>query len=218
MTQFSAASVSSREAFARQVAPVAGADSAIRRGWGDKGKAGGATGPWIIRDQSATGCRVVSPMPKAIRVGDLICMYDAKEHWDVALVRRWKLAGDDRIEMGLLWLARNARPIKLYPVQSAHGPDSAAPVYGLGGEPQGGERELLLALLPMSACVNPERRWERAVAEGKAVLKLDAVELRGTDWCWTRMRVMSVEPGTPGTGGAQQSDEVTEINITAPPE
>ena len=178
-----------------------------------------AGGAWIVRDQSGSGCRVVSPVQRgnALKVGDVVAMNDVDDHWDVALVRRWKLAGDDRVEMGLLWFARNARPLKLFPVQNPHGHDGIAPVQGLGGEPQGGDGNVLLALLPTTACSNLERQWERAVPGGKALLKIDAIELPGVDWCWTRLLVLSLQPGLPGRPAVEQLDEeITEIEITAP--
>ena len=200
--------------------PTAANASGVRRGWDDPSRKSGGSG-WIVRDQSTSGCRVLSPMPKgqALKVGDVIAMHDAAGAWDVALVRRWKLAGDDRIEMGLLWLARNARPVKLFPLRDASGTDSLAPVSGLGGEQQGGDHRVLFALLPAIAGAHRARKWERAVPEGKAVMQIEAVELSGADWCWVRVRVLSIEAGTAGAHVKQgTSEEFTEIEITAPPE
>ena len=214
-------------------APVAGAaarasspafpagTSGVRRSWEDTiartTERGG--GQWIVRDQSESGSRVVSPLQKgiALKVGDVVAMHDAQGHWEIALVRRWKLAGDDRVEMGLLWLARNARPLKLFAVAGGAGGDGVRPVQGLGGEPEAGGG-VLMALLPAVACSNTQRQWERAVPGGKAVLRIDAIELAGVDWCWTRLEVTSVQAGLPGRGVAVEQDgEVTEIEITAPP-
>jgi hypothetical protein len=153
-------------------------------------------------------------------VGDAIALHDPiTDQWDVALVRRWKLVGEDRVEMGLLWFGRNARPLKLFPVLSGSRSDEAKPVDGLGGEPESGKREFLLALLPAAACADLQRSWERAAPWGKSVLRIESIELPGTDWCWARLRVVADEPGVAGARSAQPpTDDITEIEITAPRE
>lgn len=203
--------------------PAAGiADQGVGRGWGSQEADARSAGLWIVRDQSVSGCRIVSPAGKGsgLKVGDAIAMHDpVTGQWDVALVRRWKLAGEDRSEMGLLWFGRNANPLKLYPVPSAARWDDVRPVDGLGGEPEGGSGDLLLALLPATACADPQRTWERAAPWGKSVLYLEEIELPGTDWCWARLRVVAREPGVAGAHAEQSSaDEITEIEITAPRE
>ena len=191
--------------------------SGIRRNWDDPQATTSAAGPgWTVRDQSTSGCRVVAPWPKgqSLKVGDVIAMSDSAGAWDVALVRRWKLAGDDRVEMGLLWLARNARPLQLFPVRNDGG--EAMPAFVLGGELQGGDRRTLLALVPAIVTANRGQQWERAVPEGKAVLTVESVELPGTDWSWVKMNVVSVAAGAPGMLHEYQSGGVHEIEITAP--
>jgi hypothetical protein len=203
--------------------PVAGvAGAGIRRGTGsDEPKPRGGV-LWIVRDESVSGCRVVSPAGKGggLKVGDAIAMRDPiTDQWDVALVRRWKLAGEDRVEMGLLWFGRNAKPLKLYPVSSGSRWDEAKPVDGLGGEPEGGKGEFLLALLPATATADLQRTWERATPWGKSVLRIESIELPGSDWCWARLRVVANERGVAGARSEQpHPDEMTEIEITAPRE
>ena len=192
--------------------------SGIRRNW-DEPQAAAVFGPgWTVRDQSTSGCRVIAPWPKnhPLKVGDVIAMNDSQGAWDVALVRRWKLAGDDRVEMGLLWLARNARPLQLFAVQ----PDDrdAVPEFALGGEPQGGDHRTLLALVPAAVTADRAQQWERAVPEGKALLAVDTIELPGPDWSWVRMRVVSFAAGAPGLRNDYQGGGVHEIEITAPRE
>jgi hypothetical protein len=192
--------------------------SGVRRNW-DEPQAATVFGPgWTVRDQSSTGCRVVAPWPKnhPLKVGDVIAMNDAFGAWDVALVRRWKLAGDDRVEMGLLWLARNARALQMFAVQTDD--RDAVPEFALGGEPQGGDHRILLALVPASVSADHSQQWERAVPEGKAVLMVDATELSGPDWAWVRMRVVSVAAGAPGLRNESEGGGVHEIEITAPRE
>lgn len=208
---------------ARAPAAAGVADGGVRRGWGGEEADPRSAGLWIVRDQSVSGCRVVSPAGKGggLKVGDAVALHDpVTDQWDVALVRRWKQAGEDRIETGLLWFGRNAKPLKLFPVLSSGSRwDDAQPIHGLGGEPEGGTGELLLALLPATAITNPERVWERAAPWGKSVLRLDSIELPGTDWCWARLRVVAREPGVAGARAAEPfSDEITEIEITAPRE
>lgn len=203
--------------------PVTGAtDSGIRRGWGSHEPGPHSTGLWSVRDESVSGCRVVSPAGKGggPKVGDALALHDPlTDQWDVALVRRWKLAGEDRVEIGLLWFGRNAKPLKLYPVFSGSRWDEAKPVDGLGGEPDGGKGEFLLALLPAAACTDPQRSWERAAPWGKSVLRMESIDLPGTDWCWARLRVVANEPGVAGARSEQPpTDEITEIEITAPRE
>ena len=193
--------------------------SGIRRNWDAPDTPPTVFGPgWTVRDQSTSGCRVVAPWPKnhLLKVGDAIAMNDSFGAWDVALVRRWKLAGDDRVEMGLLWLARNARPLQLFAVQTDD--REAVPEFVLGGEPQGSDHRTLLALAPASVSAHPAQQWERAVPEGKAVLVVDAIELPGPDWSWVRMRVVSVATGEPGLRNEYQAGGVHEIEITAPRE
>jgi hypothetical protein len=203
--------------------PVAGAsDSGLSRGWGHDGPDRRSTELWIVRDESVSGCRVVSPAGKGggLKVGDAIALHDPlTDQWDVALVRRWKLAGEDRVEMGLLWFGRNAKPLKLFPVLSGFRSNEAKPVDGLGGEPAGGNGEFLLALLPAAACADLQRSWERAAPWGKSVLRIESIELPGTDWCWARLRVVANEPSVVGARSAQPpTDGITEIEITAPRE
>lgn len=203
--------------------PVAGvSDSGIRREWGSDQPDARSAGLWSVRDESVSGCRVVSPAGKGggLTVGDAIALHDPlTDQWDVALVRRWKLAGEDRVEMGLLWLGRNAKPLKLYPVFSGSRWDEAKPVDGLGGEPESGKGEFLHALLPAAACADLQRSWERAAPWGKSVLRIESIELPGTDWCWVRLRVVANEPGVAGARSEQPpTDEITEIEITAPRE
>lgn len=203
--------------------PVAGAsDSGGGRGWGSDQPGPRSAGLWSVRDESVSGCRAVSPAGKGggLKVGDAIALHDPlTDQWDVALVRRWKLAGEDRVEMGLLWFGRNAKPVKLYPVFSGSRWEDAKPVDGLGGEPEGGNGESLLVLLPATACTDPQQSWERSAPWGKSVLRMESIELPGTDWCWARLRVVAKEPGVAGARTAQPpTDEITEIEITAPRE
>ena len=197
-------------------------DAGIRRTWGSPEPDQRSAGLWTVRDESVSGCRVVSPAAKGggLKVGDAIALHDPiTDQWDVALVRRWKLAGDDRVVLGLLWFGRNARPLTLHPVLSVSHWDEAKPVDGLGGELEGGKGEFLLALLPAAACADPQRSWERAAPWGKSVLRLESIELPGIDWCWARLRVVANEPGVAGARSEQPpSDEITEIEITAPRE
>lgn len=193
--------------------------SGIRRNWNAADAAPIAFGPgWTVRNQSTSGCRVVAPWPKnhPLKVGDVIAMNDSLGAWDVALVRRWKLAGDDRVEMGLLWLARNARPLQLFAVQTDD--REVVPEFVLGGEPQGSDHRTLLALVPANVSAHPAQKWERAVPEGMAVLVVDAIELPGPDWSWVRMRVVSVAAGAPGLRRETEDGDVHEIEITAPRE
>jgi hypothetical protein len=200
----------------------------------DSVKAGGAQAPnvripanedrggnlWVVRDESISGCRVVSPAAKggALRVGDAVALHDPlNDQWDVSLVRRWKLAGEDRLELGVLWLARNAKPLVLYPVQDPDEETAPKPIDALGGEPVGSENALLLALLPATACARSDARFERAAPRGKAILKIEHIELPGLDWCWVRMSIVAIEPGVAGERQPQpRSNTITEIEITAP--
>jgi hypothetical protein len=174
---------------------------------------------WIVRDESVSGCRVVSPAQKrnTLRVGDAVALHDPlTDSWDVSLVRRWKLAGEDRIELGLLWLARNAKPLVLYPGDTADDRD-VEPIHVLGGEPVGSEQSLLLALMPAAACAAADATFERAAASGKLILKIEHVELPGIDWCWVRLAILGIEPGIAGERKPPSNDRaVTEIEITAP--
>ena len=176
---------------------------------------------WIVRDESISGCRAVSPAGKggSVRVGEAVILHDPlSDQYDVALVRRWKMSGEDRVEMGVMWLGRNAKPLLLYP--SATGmSDDLRPVHVFGGEPERGNGEYLMALVPLPTFASPEQRWERAAPRGRLVLQLDAVELSGTDWSWVRLRVIEKKAGAPGRGaGSAAGNEMTEIEITAPRE
>jgi hypothetical protein len=175
---------------------------------------------WVVRDESISGCRVVSPAAKggALRVGDAVALHDPlNDQWDVSLVRRWKLAGEDRLELGLLWLARNAKPLVLYPVQDADEESAVKPIDALGGEPVGSENALLLALLPATACARSDALFERDAPRGKAILRIEHIELPGLDWCWARLAIVGIEPGVAGERQAKpRSNTITEIEITAP--
>ena len=196
--------------------------SGVRRGWGTDGSDAKGGELWIVRDQSVSGCRVVSPARKAagLKVGDAVALHDPLSgQWDVALVRRWRLAGDERIEVGLLWFARNAQPLILHPVLKTDRWDTAKAIHGLGGAPEGSSGEFLLALLPAVFLADQERTWERAAPRGKSVLRMESVELPGTDWCWVKLNVIAHEPGVAGERAQQPlSDEITEIEITPPRE
>jgi hypothetical protein len=203
--------------------PAAGVtDSGSRRERGNNEPDPRSAGLWIVRDESVSGCRVVSPAGKGggLKVGDAIALHDpVTDQWDVALVRRWKLAGEDRVETGLLCFGRNAKPLKLFPISSGTQWNEDRPVDGLGGEPEGSEGRLLLALLPATACEDLERSWERATPWGKSVLQIESIELPGTDWCWARLRIIANESGAAGGRGKQPpTDGVTEIEIIAPRE
>lgn len=202
--------------------PVAGTSaSSIRRTWANE-ELEAKDGLWIVRDQSNSGCRVVAPVGKGagLKVGDAVVLHDPlTDQWDVALVRRWKLAGDERIEVGLLWFARNAKPLKLHPVLSTVRWEPAIPIHGLGGEPEGGSGEFIFALLPASFLAKPERTWERAAPRGKSLLRLETVELPGTDWCWVKLRLIAHETGVAGERAEDPlSDGITEIEIRPPRE
>jgi len=175
---------------------------------------------WVVRDESLSGCRAVSPAAKggALRVGDAVALHDPlNDQWDVSLVRRWKLAGEDRLELGLLWLARNAKPLVLYPVGDAEDEEAQKPIDALGGEPVGSENSLLLALLPSTACARHDATFERAAPRGKAILRIEHIELPGLDWCWARLSIVAVEPGVAGERAPKpRTDSITEIEITAP--
>jgi hypothetical protein len=177
---------------------------------------------WTVHDESVSGCRVVSPAGKGggLQVGDAIVLHDPiTDQWDVALVRRWKLAGEELVETGLLWFGRNARPLTLFPVSSAARWDEAKPVHGLGGEPEGGKGEFILALLPAPVSGDLPQSWERTAPWGKSVLRTEAIALHGTDWCWARLRVVANAPGVAGARSAKSpTNEITEIEITAPRE
>ncbi|MEP7085523.1 MAG: hypothetical protein ABI854_12350, partial [Betaproteobacteria bacterium] len=207
--------------------PIAGARpgaqatlTKVRRGWGND--AAESSELWIIRDQSVSGCRVVSPSGKGagLKVGDAIALHDPLSgQWDVGLVRRWRFAGDERIEIGLLWFARNAQPLKLYPVPEAGRVETAKPMHGLGGAPEGGNGEFMLALLPVAFLALQSRSWEQSTPRGKSVLATEAIELPGTDWCWVKLRVTAREAGVAGEHGAEPAnDDITEIEITPPRE
>jgi len=175
---------------------------------------------WVVRDESVSGCRVVSPAAKggSLRVGDAVALHDPlTDSWDLSLVRRWKFAGEDRIELGLLWLARNAKPLELYPADETDRPGEPRPIGALGGEPVGSESGLLLALLPATACAKADATFERAAPRGKIVLKIDHIELPGLDWCWARLRIVAKESGVAGARKARPAESsITEIEITAP--
>jgi hypothetical protein len=175
---------------------------------------------WIVRDESVSGSRLVSPAGKGsgLRVGDAVALHDPlSDQWDVALVRRWKLAGEDRIELGTMWLARNAKPLVLYPSQSLTGDMDPKPIDVLGGEPVGSQGALLMALLPAAACARRDMTFERAAPSGKWILRIENIDLPGTDWCWITLRVVGTEAGTAGERKPlPQSEEITEIEITAP--
>ena len=97
--------------------------------------------------------------------------------------------------------------------------DDLRPVHVFGGEPERGNGEYLMALVPLPTFASPEQRWERAAPRGRLVLQLDAVELSGTDWSWVRLRVIEKKAGAPGRGaGSAAGNEMTEIEITAPRE
>jgi hypothetical protein len=176
---------------------------------------------WSVRDESVSGCRVVSPAGKGggLKVGDVIALRDPiVDQWDIALVRRWKQAGEDRVEMGLLWIGRKAIPLKLHPGSGSRW-NETKPVHALGGEPEGGKGEFLFALLPAAACVDRERTWERAAPWGRSVLRVESTELPGLDWEWVKLRVVANEPGIAGLQSKRPPpEEATEIEITAPPE
>ena len=175
---------------------------------------------WVIRDESITGSRLLSPAAKggSLRVGDAVALHDPlNDQWDVALVRRWKLAGDDRFELGTMWLARNAKPLVLHPAQSVPGQPDPKPVDALGGEPVGSEGALLMALVPAAACAKRDAVFERAAPRGKTILQIQNIDLPGTDWCWITLRVIGNEAGIAGERRQQpDSEEITEIEITAP--
>jgi hypothetical protein len=177
-------------------------------------------GLWIVRDESASGSRVVSPAGKGntLRVGDAVALHDPlTDQWDVALVRRWKLAGEDRVELGLMWLGRNAKPLVLYPGEDMQPEGPVAPIDALGGALVGAEAELLMAIIPAAVCAKPNASFERAAPKGKAILRIDNIELPGLDWCWAKLRVVGVEPGVAGERKeAPPSQMITEIEITAP--
>lgn len=194
---------------------------------GRNGEESGPRGPtlWIVRDESISGCRAVSPAGKgsSVRVGEAVILHDPlKDQYDVALVRRWKMSGEDRVEMGVMWLGRNAKPLVLYP--SATGMSGMAadvnPVHVFGGEPETGTGEYLMALVPLPTFAPAGRRWERAAPRGRLILQVDAVELSGTDWSWVRLRVVDKKAGAPGQRSAadEGGNELTEIEITAPRE
>jgi hypothetical protein len=200
---------------------MGGSDSGVKRGWSSDEPDRRTTVLWIVRDQSVSGCRVVSPAGKGSdpKVGDAIALHDPlTDQWDVALVRRWKLAGEERVEMGLLWFGRNAKPLKLFPVPAASQWEDSKPVDGLGGEPEGGTGEFLLALLPVAVSTDLQRCWERATPRGKSVLRVESIELPGIDWCWARLRIVAHEAGAAGVRTGPPPDEITEIEITAPRE
>jgi hypothetical protein len=177
---------------------------------------------WVVRDESLSGCRVVSPTAKvgALRVGDAVALHDPlNDQWDVSLVRRWKLAGEDRVELGVLWLARNAKPLVLYPAYDTDDEAALKAIDALGGEPVGSENALLLALLPAAACARPDATFERAAPRGKSILKIEHIELPGLDWCWARLAIVGTEPGVAGERQPKpRSNTITEIEITAPRE
>jgi hypothetical protein len=199
------------------VAKPAGTAANIQRSWGGDERGGSL---WAVRDEGASGTRIVSPAGKGatLRVGDAVALHDPlTDQWDVALVRRWKLAGEDRIELGTMWLARNAKPLVLYPSQSLTGDPDPKPIDVLGGEPVGSGGELLMALMPAAACAKRDVMFERAVPRGKALMKIENIDLPGTDWCWLTLRVTGTEAGTAGERKASAAtDEITEIEITAP--
>ncbi|MEO8136338.1 MAG: hypothetical protein ABI831_20475 [Betaproteobacteria bacterium] len=176
---------------------------------------------WIIRDESISGCRALSPADKggATRVGEAVALHDPlSDRYDVALVRRWKMAGENRVEMGVMWLGRNAVPLVLYPAASGATQGDGRPVHVFGGEPEGGKGDLLMALVPLPAFASLEQRWERADPRGKVVLQVDAAVLSGSDWAWVRLRVADNKAGAPGGRDADNGDDdkMTEIEITAP--
>ncbi|MEO7761595.1 MAG: hypothetical protein ABIS68_06760 [Casimicrobiaceae bacterium] len=177
-------------------------------------------GLWIVRDESASGSRIVSPAGKgaSLRVGDAVAMHDPlTNQWDVALVRRWKLAGEDRIELGLMWLGRNAKPLRLYEVQGVSGERAPKVIDAIGGEPVGSQGERLMVLLPAAACANRDTVFERDAGRGKTILQLQNVDLPGLDWCWATLRVVRNEPGIAGEHkAAPPMEQITEIEITAP--
>ena len=186
----------------------------IKLGWSQDERGGGL---WIVRDESASGGRVVSPAGKgtALRVGDAVALHDPlTDQWDIALVRRWKLAGEDRIELGMMWLGRNAVPLVLYPGRDTV--PARGRIDALGGALVGAEAELLMALVPAWACAKPDASFERAASGGKAILRLESVELAGIDWCWAKLRVAGIEPGVAGERQATPEDDSIEIEITAP--
>jgi len=175
---------------------------------------------WIIRDESISGCRVISPPNKnlATRVGEAVALHDPLTgNYDIALVRRWKMAGEDRVEIGMMWLGRNAKPLLLYPANGSTTSEVRA-VHVFGGEPEGGKGELLMALVPLPAFASLEQRWECAAnARSRMVLQIDAVELSGADWSWVRLKVVDRKAGVPGERAATDiGGEMTEIEITAP--
>ncbi len=197
-------------------------NSGIRRGWDSDEAANRGAGLWVVRDESASGCRVVSPATKGagLRVGDAVALHDPlTDQWDVALVRRWKLAGEDRVELGMMWLGRNANPLEMFAVRGQGRDETVRRIDVLGGEPLGANGQFLLALLPSAVCTAPHPTFERAVAHGKSIWQIDNIELPGTDWCWAKLRIIGDEPGVAGERAAQpQMDAITEIEITAPKE
>ena len=195
--------------------------SLVTRGWANPKPSLRSPDFWIVRNESASGCRVVSPTGKGggLKVGDVIALHDPiTELWDIALVRRWKLAGEDKFEMGLLWFGRKAMPLLLYPVRTSRW-DEAKPVHALGGEIEGMDGETLLTLLPAAACVDLQRSWERSTPWGRSVLRIESIELPGGDWNWVRLRVIANDARAAGAGAQQMTaDDSTEIEIKAPPE
>ena len=178
------------------------------------------TSPDTAKSFFAVAGSIVSPAGKAgaMRVGEAVSLRDPLTgQYDVALVRRWKMAGEDRVEMGLMWLGRNAKPLVLYPAATATLPAGILPIHVLGGEPEGAQGEVLLALVPALVAQHPGQFWERAAPQGKFILRIEAVALPGTDWAWVRMRLVDRQTGVAGQGSAATAGgEVTEIEITAP--
>ncbi len=201
------------------VAPQPASTAGIKRSFNAEER---GTSFWIVRDESVSGSRIVSPAGKggALRVGDAVAIHDPlSDQWDVALVRRWKLAGEDSIELGTMWLARNAKPLVLHPQHSVSGHVDPKPVDALGGEPIGDQSGLLMALVPAAACAQRDMLFERAAPRGKSILRIENIDLPGTDWCWITLRVVGNEPGVAGERKPHPpGEEITEIEITAPRE
>ena len=81
----------------------------------------------------------------------------------------------------------------------------------------GSEGELLMVLLPAAACAKQDATFERAAARGKSILRLENIDLAGTDWCWVTLRAVGTEAGIAGEGKPRPpTQEITEIEITAP--
>jgi hypothetical protein len=116
-----------------------------------------------------------------------------------------------------MWLARNAKPLVLYPAAEADDAREAVAIDALGGEPIGSENAIVLALMPVTAASRADALFERPAPRGKAILKIDNIELAGLEWAWIKLAIVGVEPGVAGERKRRpKPDSVTEIEITAP--